>query len=151
METYDFMKKIGESSNRVNDFYFKWCKANGISYNEMAVLYVTLKDKNATQKTISQEWSLPKQTVNSIVKKMKENNLIILEKSENDAREARLALTQKGIDLAVPLVEKLLAVETRILSSLGEEKLSMFLKYFEEFCCVAEKELKNSVRSDKNE
>lgn len=151
METYEFMKQVGERSNRVNDFYFKWCKANGTSYNEMAVLYVAFKDENATQKTISTEWSLPKQTVNTVVKKMKGDGLLILEKSESDGREVKIILTEKGKTIAAPLVEKLICVETKILSEIGEKEVSLFLKYFNNFCDIAEKELKASVRGEKNE
>lgn len=40
METYEFMRVLGERSNRVDRLYYKWAKAHGFSYNVLAVLLI---------------------------------------------------------------------------------------------------------------
>lgn len=138
METYDFMRILGERRNRVDRLYYRWAKAHGLSYNVLAVLYVSYKDPQSTQTVVSEEWSLPKQTVNTVCKNLCKRGLLTLQKSVKDGRETVLCLTDEGKKLAQPIVNELLAVESQILSRMGEKNSQLLLELYTSFCYEAE-------------
>lgn len=141
MDTYEFMRALGERSNRVNRLYYKWAKAHGISYNVLAVLYVAYKDTESTQKVVAEEWSLPKQTVNTVCKELCENGYLTLQKSPQDGRETKLVLTDYGKEMAKPVVEELINIESQILESMGTNSVNQLLSLFNQFCDEAETKL----------
>ena len=52
-----------------NAMYEEWAKAHGLSSNGVLVLYSLHNDNGeCTQKSISQKWYIPKQTVNTKLK-----------------------------------------------------------------------------------
>ena len=51
-----------------NAMYDDWAREQGLSSNGALILYALYEAKeNCTQKSISQMWSIPKQTVNTIL------------------------------------------------------------------------------------
>lgn len=60
----DLGKKISEIDERIDALIAK----TGLSYSEFAVLYTLAKDGRSTQKKISKEWLIPKQTVFNVCK-----------------------------------------------------------------------------------
>ncbi len=141
METYEFMRVLGERSNRVDHLYYKWAKAHGISYNVLAVLYVAYKDPESTQKVVCEEWALPKQTVNTLCKQLCEHGYLRILKSDHDGRETKLLLTKDGEELAKPIVEELIAIEAGILKAMGTKEAEKLLVLFNKFCDEAERKL----------
>lgn len=148
LETYEFMRVLGERSNRVNRLYYRWAKAHGFSYNVLAVLYVAYKDRASTQKVVCEEWSLPKQTVNSVCRDLCQRGCLRLERGETDGRETRLVLTEAGRKLAEPVVTELIDIETRILGNMGGDAAATLLALFQRFCDEAERLLSASVREN---
>ena len=146
METYECMRVLGERSNRVNRLYYKWAKARGFSYNVLAVLYVAYKDSASSQKVVCEEWSLPKQTVNTVCKDLCRRGYLTLEKSEHDGRETRLVLTEAGEKFAGPVVTELIRIETKILESMGPDSVGTLLTLFNQFCDEAESRLSASAK-----
>lgn len=146
VKTYDFMRMLGERSSRVERMYYRWAKARGISYNVLAVLYVAYKDSASSQKVVCEEWGIPKQTVNTVCRDLCRDGFLRLEKSEQDGRETRLVLTEKGIRMAQPVVTELLDIETSILDSMGPEAIGQLLDLFQHFCSEAEKRLLASAQ-----
>ena len=52
-----------------NLMYEEWSKEQGLSMNGYLILYSFYDEKDElTQKSISQKWMIPKQTVNTILK-----------------------------------------------------------------------------------
>lgn len=151
METYDFMRNLGERVNKVNALYYKWAKLNGMTYNRLAVLYVAYKNDLCSQKHICLEWTLPKQTVNTTCKELQQESYILQIKNENNKREICISLTEKGRKFAKPIVEKLLAIESKVIGHIGSENAKEFLRLFNLFCDDMEKEFANSFKEDKNE
>ena len=146
MKTYEFMRVLGERSNRVDRLYDKWAKAHGFSYHMPAVLYVAYKDSASSQKVVCEEWSLPRQTVNTVCKDLCRRGYLTLEKSESDKRETRLVLTEAGKRLAKPVVTERINIETGILESMGSDSVEMLLTLFNRFCNEAERRLSASAK-----
>ena len=93
-------KKIGDIDKRIDMLIAK----TGLSYSEFAVLYTLAKDGRSTQKKIGQEWFIPKQTVFNVCKDFRQKGLVQIGEQSADKRERAMSLTQKGHDVADPIV-----------------------------------------------
>ena len=140
METYEFMKKTGERTNRINQIYSIWSKAHGVSYNVMAVLYTAFHNDKCSQKYVCDEWGVPKQTVYTTCKDLIASGIIAQVQSTGDRREICISLTEKGKAFATPLVGELLEVESRILDSMGQDRIKQFFDLFQVYFETVKKE-----------
>ena len=68
----DLGKKISELNEYTNALIAK----TGLNYSEFAVLYTLAKDGRSTQKKISEEWFIPKQTVFNVCKDFRQKGLV---------------------------------------------------------------------------
>lgn len=140
METYEFMKRTGERTNKINRIYADWAKLHGVNYNIMAVLYTAYHNDKCSQKYICEEWSVPKQTVNTTCRDLMASGLIAQVQSTGDKREICISLTEKGKAFANPLVGELLRIENRILSAMGQDKITQFFDLLMTYAETVEKE-----------
>lgn len=140
METYEFMKRTGERTNRINRIYAEWAKTHGVNYTVMAVLYTAYHNDKCSQKYICEEWSVPKQTVNTTCRDLTASGIIKKVQSTGDKREICISLTEKGREFANPLVSELLEIENRILGSMGEERIAQFFDLLMTYAQTVERE-----------
>ena len=123
---------------RVTELYGIWAKKNGMSYNTMMTLYALNQNKVYTQKQISDEWLIPKQTVNTVVKDLEKQGFIRFEHSNNDKKQKIIILTEKGKSFADEKLKSLYKMEENAMMAMGEDKRKMlidgnlaFLEFFE--------------------
>lgn len=124
----------------MNNMYEAWSRSNGLSYNAMLILYSLWEDENGcTQKTICQQWTLPKQTVNTILKDYEKKNLIEFSVASNDHRNKLVRLTEAGKAFTKDIIPKLQKLETEVMERLGSERAeaiientALFIDYFKE-------------------
>ena len=91
-----------------NAMYDNWAREQGLSSNNALILYSLYEAKeNCTQKSISQMWSIPKQTVNTILKEFSANGYIELLTDKEDKRNKLIRLTPTGNAYAGKIVEAL--------------------------------------------
>ena len=64
---------------RQEALYGEWAKAHGMSYNTVMTLYALAQARGCTQKQIAEEWLIPKQTVNTIVKELERQGYVRFE------------------------------------------------------------------------
>lgn len=114
----DLGKKISEIDERIDALIAK----TGLSYSEFAVLYTLAKDGRSTQKKISEEWLIPKQTVFNVCKDFRQKGLVQPSEQSADKRERAMSLTQKGRDVADPIVHASDELGERVFARLGEKK-----------------------------
>lgn len=142
MKTYEFMKRTGERANKINRIYADWAKMHGVNYNIMAVLYTAYHNDKCSQKYICEEWSVPKQTVNTICRDLTASGIIEQAQSTGDKREICISLTEMGKEFANPLVGELLEIENRILDTMGQDRIKQFFDLYMDYTDVVEKEFK---------
>lgn len=118
-------KKIGDIDKRIDMLIVK----TGLSYSEFAVLYTLAKDGRSTQKKISQEWFIPKQTVFNACKDFRQKGLVQIDEQSADKRERAMSLTQKGHDVADPIVRASDELGERVFARLGKKTPRSY------FCC----------------
>ena len=85
-------KKIGDIDKRIDMLIVK----TGLSYSEFAVLYTLAKDGRSTQKKISQEWFIPKQTVFNACKDFRQKGLVQIDEQSADKRERAMSLAKRA-------------------------------------------------------
>ena len=145
MNAYEFMKKAGELTSKNQQHYYDFAKAHGVNYNTLAVLYTCYVNKACTQKQVTIEWYVPKQTVNTICKELIAEGLLSKVRGDKDHRETIIRLTEKGIQKAAPIVEQLLRIESNIVESMGEDKSREFLKIYSAYSNLLDTEFSKEV------
>ena len=108
-----------------NLMYDRWAKEQGISMNGYLILY-SFYDKTEvpTQKSISQKWMIPKQTVNSILKDYMQKGFIETVSMPEDKRNKILKLTNAGKAYADSIIGALQEKELFVIKELGIENMA---------------------------
>ena len=133
-------KKIGDIDKRIDMLIAK----TGLSYSEFAVLYTLAKNGRSTQKKISEEWLIPKQTVFNVCKDFRQKGLVQIGEQSADKRERAMSLTQKGHDVADPIVRASDELGERVFARLGEKNAQKLFSLLARFCEICDKEIENT-------
>ena len=105
--------------------YDDWTREQGLSSNSALILYSLYEaEESCTQKSISQMWSIPKQTVNTILKEFSANGYIELLTDKEDKRNKLITLTPKGNAYAGKIVEALHKRELYAIDRMGLENIT---------------------------
>lgn len=120
------LKLLGTINHAVIKFrgvYSTWSKKHGISYNEMLVLY-TIRDHGfCTQKQICDSYLLPRQTMNNVIRDMRERGLLTISSENCVGREKAFVLTDSGRAYAAPLLDSLNKIEKQAIERIGYENI----------------------------
>ena len=123
-----------------NRIYSDWAKKHDISYNALLILYSLWNAKHyCTQKMICDQWMLPKQTVNTILKEFEKKELVFFGSTPYDHRKRGIRRTDAGIAYAQDVIPKLMELETQAMEKMGKdradaliENTALFIDYFKE-------------------
>jgi DNA-binding MarR family transcriptional regulator len=100
----------------------------GLSYCAFWILYLLREtDHRYTQSEICQILQLPRQTVNSALKTMLTDGLIVLEQTRENRKNKLLRLTPKGLQVAAETVDRVIAAELDAMDQFSPEELEQFL------------------------
>ena len=117
--------------------YEAWAKARGLSLNELTVLEVLYESTgDCTQKKICEEWLLPKQTVNMILKGFVEKGYVALRPMERDKRSKALCLTAAGRAYADAVLSELQEMELYAAKRMGLARMRRMNEICEEFLAL---------------
>ena len=101
-EKFEQLQRFYALWREENAMYDDWAREQGLSSNSALILYSLYEAKeNCTQKSISQMWSIPKQTVNTILKEFSADGYIELLTDKEDKRNKLIILTQKAMLMLV--------------------------------------------------
>lgn len=114
-------------------------EAFGLNNIESIILFHIDKIENLTQKDLVNILNMPKQTVNSIIMNLKDNDLIYMKSIDSDKRVKKLVLTDKGAEEVANINRSLSFCNSKIYDQLGaktirsiEEDLNQIIKVIEE-------------------
>ncbi len=114
------------SAKKQEDAYHGYAVRNNVSDSFLFLMYVFHEDGDGlTQAEIGQILNLPKQTVNSSLKKMEKEGIIRFLADGSDKKKKRVYLTQTGREQMTALIEPLVEAENRAYESLGKEAASL--------------------------
>lgn len=120
-----FWKSNDRIYNENTLLYHRLARACGLTDCAFWLLY-TLRSEEAplTQTQLSEQLSLPKQTVNSALKKLVEEGVLRLEAADGNLKNKRVCLTEAGETFLRRTVDRVFGVESAAAARLTEEERS---------------------------
>ena len=108
--------------------YSELARRSGLSDCAFWLLYSQRDTEGiCRQKDICGQWTLSKQTVNSALKRLESQGLIILEPEAGNAKSKRILLTDKGDRFAEQHIDQVFELEQRVLHRMGEAAVEAML------------------------
>ncbi|MCI7222139.1 MAG: MarR family transcriptional regulator, partial [Erysipelotrichaceae bacterium] len=107
MDAREFFYEFGRALYHIDAYYGEFAKHSGVSPALLWVLYALNDGKSHTQIEISNDWDLPKTTVNTIVKELQQKAYVELVAIKGKRREMTIELTVSGKKYANDLLSKL--------------------------------------------
>ena len=127
------MLELNEIMKETDDLYRNLAKKFKMSDCMIWILYILREDdRSVTQSDICNMMYMPKQTVNSSLKKMEAEGFIEL-LNINDKRSKQVCLTEKGVDLANNTVDIIISKENNALSKMDKEEQALFINLFKKY------------------
>jgi len=135
-EMHRFTYLIGETDNTYHELALKV----GLSDSAMLVLY-TLSDMGGecSLQTICSFSGLAKQTINSALRKLEKEEVVILK--QQNGRNKNVKLTDKGMELAENTVAKIMKIENEIMESWTKEEVQQYLSLTERYLNMLKEKL----------
>lgn len=129
-----------------DELYRNTAKALELSDCSFWILYcLREQDTGLTQSDICSTICMPKQTVNSSLKKLEEGGYLRLFEG-NDKRSKIAGLTEKGRELAAGTVDRVLAAELHAMGGMTAEEQSVFLGLFRKYTDLLKKEIGDIIK-----
>lgn len=133
-------RKFWEVWGRSDALYNRWAAAHGVNNYRLFVLYVLDNHPGATQKAIADHAGLPKQTVNTVVRALRDEGYVTLSPASGDRRENNASLTPAGQTYARALLEPLYALEDAVFARMGDTRVQEMMDAIALFNMLFEKE-----------
>ncbi|MBE6112025.1 MAG: MarR family transcriptional regulator [Peptococcaceae bacterium] len=119
--------QINHIFHETNAAYHDFAVKFGISDSVFAIMYVISSiGEPCLLSDIVKYSGTSKQTINSALRKMEENGLILLE--DYNGRKKQLTLTEKGKSLVSHTVEKAILIENQIFDGWSKEEQETFVR-----------------------
>ena len=128
------------------ELYAEAAKSLGISEGAMWILYTLhLYNRPFTQSELCEEVFMPKQTVNSALKKLQQEGYILLQFSENNKKSKQIILTVAGRSLADRSVAISIAAEKNVFGHFSADKIRELLDCYDRYIDCLRLEMKNQL------
>lgn len=138
-------RKLWGAWGQANGLYSLWAASRNVNYYLLFVLYALDGQEAMTQKKVCACTGLTKQTVNSVVRSLREEGYVELVPGVEDRREKRILLTQKGAAYSGTLLEPLRELERRVFRIMGDDRAQQMIDTIRLFNTVFEKEMEREM------
>lgn len=131
-KNYETVRRIMLATNTIDGVYYLLARHYGINENTLAFLYALDDENPHSQKEISDQWLIPRTTINSIVKNMLSDGYIAFT-GEPHTKENAIVLTDQGRAYTSKLFHDIyLAEEQAIIDTLQKfsPEFATALEYF---------------------
>lgn len=115
------MKELCACLCRQDELYAALARRQGLSYHTAMTLYALDQDQGCTQKQIAENWMIPKQTVNTVVKELERSGYVEL-RAGRDQKEKLVFFTPAGKVFAAEGLRELYETEERAVKAMGEAR-----------------------------
>lgn len=123
----DSLRRYNNLLSGINAAYHEASVFLGLSDSAMQIIYALSNfDGSCLIRDICDLSALSKQTVNSSLRKLEKDGIVVLEAA--GAKAKRVVLTQMGAELAAATAARIIAAENRIYASWRSEEVEQFLK-----------------------
>jgi DNA-binding MarR family transcriptional regulator len=146
----EYIRRIMVASSCIQGTYEKWAKDSNMKHNTLTLLYALNDGKSHTQKSICEEWMIPKTTLNTIIKDCEKEGYIRLEHVEGKKRELEIHMTRKGAEYEKNSTIAVCAAEEKAMEKVLEKCSPEFIDQMEYFARCLREELEE-IQEKKNE
>lgn len=122
MNSRKFFYDFGRALYHVDSFYDEFAKQSNVSSALLWVLYALNDGNPHTQIEISNDWELPKTTVNTVIKDIQKDGYVELVPIKGKRREMSIILTESGKAFADNVLSNLYKKEAEVFKSLSSEE-----------------------------
>ena len=122
MNSRSFFYDFGRALYHVDSFYDEFAKQSNVSSALLWVLYALNDGNSHTQIEISNDWELPKTTVNTVIKEIQQNGYVELIPIKGKRREMSIVLTESGKNYADSILSDLYKKEAEVYKTLRSEE-----------------------------
>lgn len=118
----------------LDEIYHIYAKEHGLSDSALWILYSLVESNTRmTQKDMCRLWHRPPQTINSALKRLEAQGMLMLIPAADSQKTKEIVLTDSGRDLVSRIILPVFQAETRALRCMSIEErtllLSMTAKY----------------------
>ena len=122
MNSRKFFYDFGRALYNVDAFYDEFAKQSNVSSALLWVLYALNDGNPHTQIEISNDWELPKTTVNTVIKEIQKDGYVELVPIKGKRREMLIVLTESGKAFADNVLSDLYKKEAEVFKSLSTDE-----------------------------
>lgn len=122
MNAKSFFYDFGRALYHIDSFYDEFAKQSNVSSALLWVLYALNDGNSHTQIEISNDWELPKTTVNTVIKEIQNNGYVELIPIKGKRREMSIVLTERGKKYADSILSNLYKKEAEVYKVLSSEE-----------------------------
>ena len=122
MNSKKFFYDLGRALYHIDSIYDEFAKRSNVSSALLWVLYALNDGNSHTQIEISNDWELPKTTVNTVIKEIQKNGYVDLVPIKGKRREMSIVLTEAGKKYADSVLSDLYKKEAAVYKSLSGEE-----------------------------
>ena len=122
MNSRKFFYDFGKALYHVDSFYDEFAKQSNVSSSLLWVLYALNDGNSHTQIEISNDWELPKTTVNTVIKDIQKEGYVELVPIKGKRREMSIVLTESGKAFADNVLSDLYRKEEEVFKLLSQKE-----------------------------
>ncbi len=131
---FETVMRLMVAINRIDGAYYLCARKLGVKGNALALLYALNDDRAHSQKQISEDWLIPKTTINTIVKEFTDLGYVTLLAGEH-TKEKVITLTENGRAYVDRIMKSVYESEQRAI----EQTLQKFSPDFvDAFACFSD-------------
>lgn len=125
MNSRSFFYDFGRALYHVDSCYDEFAKQSNVSSALLWVLYALNDGNSHTQIEISNDWELPKTTVNTVIKEIQKNGYVDLIPIKGKRREMSIVLTENGKKYADMVLADLYKKEAEVYKALSSDEYAI--------------------------
>ena len=125
MNSRSFFYDFGRALYHVDSCYDEFAKQSNVSSALLWVLYALNDGNSHTQIEISNDWELPKTTVNTVIKEIQKNGYVNLIPIKGKRREKSMVLTENGKKYADMVLADLYKKEAEVYKALSSDEYAI--------------------------
>lgn len=133
---------LNQQVKELTGIYHQVAVKSGISDNEFWLWYTLLiLDEEYSQQDICDMWSLPKQTVNSVVANLNKKGYVFLEVVPNTRNRKIIRLTEAGKTFGRNIVTNIYKSEEQAIEKMSEEERQTCITLLKKYISLFREEL----------
>lgn len=149
-EIITLIQELNQLLKKMDNIYNKLAKSSRISDTAFWIIYTIKNEEEAyKQKDLCNMWFYSKQTINSSLKKLEEQDIIQLISVPGNKKDKKVILTEYGKQIAKELIEPVNEIEKKSLKKI--KKRREFLNLFKNYIETMEEETQKIIKKNKEE